>query len=226
MSGAGLLKDADDPVVVGVHPAESTTGPAARTVPAIPRYIARDIDTLLHSAVHEGGFVLLLGDSSAGKTRAAYEAIRLLTPDHFFLAPAGRDGIQPLISLVRPGGRYIVWLDDVERFIGPDGLTAVRLQQLLQGDSVVVIATMRTHEYDRYSAFRESAHGPDQREVWRSGRDVLRLARKIQIMRRWSPQEQERACFHQDDPRVAKAIMSADRFGIAVVPDRFGRHWK
>lgn len=52
---------------------------------SIPRYIRRDRDASLHerlrAASREGGFLVIVGDSSVGKTRSLYEALLKVLPE-------------------------------------------------------------------------------------------------------------------------------------------------
>src|SRR5947209_8116243 len=83
------------------------------------------------------------GESTAGKSRAAFEAIQRCLPDHRFLIPTNRAAVRTLPEVVRQERRCVVWLDDLERYLGADGLTVHLLAKLL-GDSkkhVVVLAT-------------------------------------------------------------------------------------
>jgi hypothetical protein len=90
------VREIIDPITVGVHPAprrESAghdTSNAAQSVGGadrVPVYVPRDIDAELRHALSGGGFVLLVGDSTAGKTRAAFEAMRAVLPDHVLIVP-------------------------------------------------------------------------------------------------------------------------------------------
>jgi TIR domain len=70
---------------LGVHAAISVPG-VAEEVP--PEYVPRDADADGHgvrarvaAGAERGGFVLLVGGSSVGKTRCAAEAVRALLPD-------------------------------------------------------------------------------------------------------------------------------------------------
>src|SRR5215204_3939990 len=63
---------------LGVHPARHLGGPKSGADPVghLPPYVERDIDKRLDRAMAGGGLVLLTGDSMAGKSRTAYEALR------------------------------------------------------------------------------------------------------------------------------------------------------
>ena len=67
-----------DPITLGVHPSSRLTGfasPAGEPVrERVPAYIPRDIDNELRNQLANSSFVIVVGDSSAGKSRAAFEA--------------------------------------------------------------------------------------------------------------------------------------------------------
>src|SRR5215472_10372090 len=66
------VRDITDPVMLGVHAAAVPADPAPSdgTVGAgAPAYVPRDVDGELRERLATGGFVLLVGDSTAGKSR-------------------------------------------------------------------------------------------------------------------------------------------------------------
>ncbi|MFJ6507322.1 MULTISPECIES: tetratricopeptide repeat protein [unclassified Streptomyces] len=209
-----LVRDLHDPVAVGVHPAESVEQNGS--VDRVPTYVSRDIEPHLHAALRRGGFVLLVGESTAGKTRAAFEAIRLLHPDYHFAAPSTREAVEVLLDDWEAVDRCVVWLDDLERFLGPGGLTISTLNRLLiRGRRVLVLATMRSHEYDRYRDRAETESAGSAQEVWRQGRAVLRQAQVVHVERRWTSTERERVRAVITDPRLTRALAGDERFGVA-----------
>ncbi len=209
-----LVRDLHDPIAVGVHPAESLEQDG--TLNRIPAYVTRDMEPNLHAALRRGGFILLIGESTAGKTRAAFEAIRLVNPDYHFVSPSTREAVEVLLDDWGAVDRCVVWLDDLERFLGPGGLTASTLHSLLLPNrKILVLATMRSHEYDRYRDRSEAeASGPGQ-EAWRQSRAVLRQAQVVSVERRWTRSERERARAVTTDPRLARALAGDERFGVA-----------
>ncbi|MEV8514235.1 tetratricopeptide repeat protein [Dactylosporangium sp. NPDC051484] len=211
------VRDLDDPLALRVHPAEMYSHDVAgRTVRSrVPPYVPRDADQHLLDAVRQGGLVLIVGDSTAGKTRAAYEAIRAHLTGHTFLAPVHRDALARVIPAAAELRRGVVWLDDLERFLGVGGLTAAGVARITSGArrNVLVIATLRSSEFDRLSAPADTTEAA--RSTWRDARDVLGLATIVELHRRWSGDELARAQEHSADPRIRAALRHADRFGVA-----------
>jgi hypothetical protein len=111
--GFPLVRDVSDAVAVGVHPAAAleVAGEADR----VPPYITRDFEPELHAALRRNGFTLLVGESTAGKTRAAFEAMRLLLGGCRFVVPSSREALLGLLPSLDEAGDYVVWLDDLER---------------------------------------------------------------------------------------------------------------
>ncbi len=119
--------------------------------------------------------------------------------------------------------RSILWLDDLDRFLGPTGIDAHMVQRLLSGRrDAVIVASMRTQEHAKYmTAYSPQAEetgvgplvaGP---EILQVGRDVIDLATVIRVERRWSPADLTAAREYSDDPRIADAVAHADHFGVA-----------
>lgn len=199
------VRDLRDPVLLGVHPsARDESG-------QVPAYVARDVDDQVDEALRAGGFVLLSGESTAGKTRVAYEAARRVLPDHHLVAPASRDAVRTVVETVADQRRCLVWLDDVERFFGAHGLTVPMLDRMLAADAVV-LGTIRVAELDRFGARHET--DSDDRDGWRAAREVLRRAVEIPLPRRWSAPELDRAS-RSTDERVRSALRMTDTFGLA-----------
>ena len=180
-----------DPRRLGVHAAISVPG-MPDEVP--PEYVPRDADAGGHgvrakvaAAAAQGGFVLLVGGSSVGKTRCAAEAVRALLPDWWLMHPGGPDQVAALAAAPPP--RTVVWLDELQRYLdGEHGLTGGVVRALLNAPGpVVIIGTLWP---DRYAAYTKvpapGAADPHARE-----REVLDLAEVIRIAAAFSPAEQE-----------------------------------
>ncbi|KPM51918.1 hypothetical protein ACG83_30465 [Frankia sp. R43] len=144
-----------DPYRLGVHRAIHLPGAADETLPA---YVDRDIDhqpvtgirARLRTAAGRGGFVLLVGGSSAGKTRCAFEAIRAELGDWWLLRPTSPTQITTLAAA--PPTRTVLWLDEIQTYLnGEHGLTATTVSALL--DAPVPVVLVGTIWPERYRAF-------------------------------------------------------------------------
>jgi TPR repeat protein len=98
----------------------------------------------------------------------------------------------------------VVWLDELENFIGPDGLTLDVLERLLaagQG-SITILGTMRSAVYDQFGI---------RGDVVRPERRVLERARIIRLPRRLDAMEAAQANEQFNDRRLIRAL---DRYGL------------
>jgi hypothetical protein len=223
-----------DPVALGVHPAadpgdldvnaeESVDLPAG-----VPVYVPRDKDAELDAKLARGGLVLLVGDSTAGKSRAAYEAIRRLFAQRWLLVPHTRQSLRRLLDGGVELREVVVWLNDLERWLGPDGLDLGLLRRLL-GDGhrrVVVVATMRASEYAARTPEQEQGRADPERELRRAERDVLDQAARVELARRFTGPERERAEQRAWDPRIADALAHAGAYGLAEYLAAGPRLWQ
>ncbi|WP_426507346.1 hypothetical protein ACPPVO_54195 [Dactylosporangium sp. McL0621] len=202
-----------DPIRLGVHPAERLEGTRDR----VPPFVPRDRMPQVVAALRVGGFVLISGDSTAGKTRLALEALRQALPHWRCVDPAGPDGLAAALTAVWRERPSVLWLDDLERYLGPGGLTAATLAELLgpAGD-VVVLATIRAHEREALSQRYDLDRLAGERLAARTGRDVLAaVTDEIRLDREWSDDELARAARVRYDPRISQALDGADRHGVA-----------
>ncbi|MFD0415784.1 tetratricopeptide repeat protein [Streptomyces sp. NPDC127108] len=187
----------------------------------LPPYVARDVDGELRErvreAAEEGGLVLVVGDSTAGKTRAAFEAVRELLPEYRVLAPPAGAKLRPAPEVLEgcPHLRCVVWLDDLEQYLGPEGLEPEVLAEFVRL-RVPVVATMRLKPYETFSAVGDDgADAEGAAQSWTGlGARVLRMAEVVDLDRLWSEGELSRAedC---DDSRIADAVMHHGIYGIA-----------
>jgi tetratricopeptide (TPR) repeat protein len=225
---------ATDPVALGVHPAAepsdldaSAAGPVD-LLAGVPVYVPRDKDAELDAKLARDGLVLLVGDSTAGKSRAAYEAIRRLFAQRRLLVPYTRQSLPRLLDGGVEFREVVVWLNDLERWMGPDGLDLGSLRRLL-GDGhrrVVVVATMRASEYVARSPEQEQGRVDPGRELRWVEREVLDQAVRVELARRFSAPERERAEQRAWDPRIADALAHAGTYGLAEYLAAGPRLWQ
>jgi hypothetical protein len=236
------ISDVQDPVTLGVHPAATfedltaATGPAGLGLPGrVPVYVPRDLDARLDAALAralaQGGLVLLRGDSTAGKSRAAYEALRRLPGELRVLVPHQRGSLRALLDGGVELRGVVVWLNDLERWLGGDGLDVGLLRRLLGGGDrrVLLLATMRASEYNLRSPERDRDHPGPERDVLRAERELLDQAVDFELVRRFSPAEHQRAVERAWDPRIADALDHAGRYGLAeylAAGPRLWRRWR
>jgi hypothetical protein len=208
-----LVRQIVDPVQVGVYPAAYPDSGATGSY--TPPFIPRDQSAALEAAVQSGRFVLVTGESTAGKSRAAYEAMRARVPDHVFVRPLDRAGLRAAVAVVEKQRRCVVWLDDLPGYLGDGGLSVHLLDRLLGDGSrdVLVLATMRVQERSQYET--AGPGDPSGAELPRMRREVLDRAVEIRIDREWTSAELTRAAAFADDARIAAALEHSAEFGVA-----------
>ena len=203
---------------LGVH--------AAISVPEVPdevppEYVPRDIDAAgngvrakVAAAAERGGFVLLVGGSSVGKTRSAFEAVTALLPDWWLVHPAGQAEVAALASA--PTARTVVWLDELQRYLdGEHGVTGAVVRALLNAPHpAVIISTLWPDRYTAFTSLPASGGGdPQARE-----REVLDLATVIRVPSAFSPAEQGRARAAAFRDRRVAAALEAAGYGLTQTP--------
>jgi hypothetical protein len=148
-----------DPRLLGVHAAISVPG-VPDEVP--PEYVPRDVDAAefgvrakVEAAAQRGGFVLLVGGSSVGKTRCAAEAVKALLPDWWLVHPPGPEEVA---ALAQAPPQTVLWLDELQRYLdGEYGLTGGMVRALLNAPGpVVIIGTLWPELYTAYTTMPAS----------------------------------------------------------------------
>ena len=209
-AGAVRVSEAD-PRRLGVHAAISVPGAPDEV---LPEYVPRDADAAesgirakVAAAAERGGFVLLVGGSSVGKTRCAVEAVRALLPDWWLVHPAGPADVAALAAA--PASRTVVWLDELQRYLdGGHGLTGAVVRTLLNAPHpAVIIGTLWP---DRYAAYT-TVPAPDDADPHAREREVLDLADVVRIAPEFSEAEQDRGrAAAARDLRLRVALESAE----------------
>ncbi|MFI6010721.1 tetratricopeptide repeat protein [Streptomyces sp. NPDC051243] len=202
---------------LGVHRARAGESDGS----ALPPYVLRDVDsqvrTELRRAAETGGLVLLTGDSTAGKSRTALEAVRAVLPGHVLLAPPSGADLRPLRRAPGEPGydRHVLWLDDLEHYLGPGCLEPSLLTSLSRA-GLVVLATLRDERYDtlREAADGFSGDGGPNRMAAETGLRVLNMVEPIAVRRLWSDAELARVA-QMNDSRLNEAHGRHGTHGIA-----------
>jgi tetratricopeptide (TPR) repeat protein len=222
-----------DPILLGVHPSSAvpagSRGPSGESLlERVPAYVSRDVDAELRERLAGSTFVLVVGDSSAGKSRAAFEAVTSL-PTHVLIVPNGRPGLGAALRQALEQPACVLWLDDLEVYLGPEGLTRASVSRLLADTQAhrVIVATLRAAEEARLTS--ETAAGDGGRQLSKDVRQVLSLAHRIRLPRMFSPAELNHARLQAWDPRIADAVAHTDAFGpgeyLAAGPELL-REWE
>ncbi len=170
-----------DPYLLGIHQPIGLPGAEPRTLPS---YVRREADAgelgiraRLRAMAKPGGFLLIIGGSSVGKTRTAYEAIRAEFGGWQLVHPGGAAQLEALAGQP-PDGPAVVWLDELRDFLdGETRLTAGTVRSLLSRPiPVVLIATIWPDDYHTYTQLPAASGRPDP---GRHAREVLRLADRV-----------------------------------------------
>ncbi|CCK25601.1 hypothetical protein BN159_1222 [Streptomyces davaonensis JCM 4913] len=196
-----------DPVRLGVHPA-----PGLDDGVDLPptEYLLRPHDETLRgllarsAATNRGVFVLLVGRSASGKTRAAYEAVKAVLPDWPVLYPTDADELTA--ADVAP--RTVLWLDEAQRCLsGAVGERAARaLVRLL--DEVAPLAVVGTMWPEHLRRLTERTRGVED-EFAHTHALLTGRHTRIAVPDTLSVDSPEVAAAAARDPRLAAAVRAA-----------------
>ncbi|WP_203788294.1 tetratricopeptide repeat protein [Paractinoplanes rishiriensis] len=180
----------------------------------LPTYVPRDLDAAvqaaLHSAAAGGGFLVLVGGTSTGKTRTLVEAVRTVLPDWWLLDPVDSSVLEGLSR--GPASRTVVWLDELRRYLDPPASAAATVRRLIDA-GLVVVGTLWPEEYAGPSACRE----------------VLSMAQVISVPAAFTSGERRRAGALTRDPRIQVALETDGGIGVTQVlaaGPELVRHWE
>ena len=116
----------------------------------VDEYVRRDAHDKLHDFLKDRTPVLVEGPSMAGKTRLVVEVLREAWPDARALFPKSEDDVEKLLKTrQRPIRGAIIFLDELERFLGKEEFTLGVLNTWID-DSCVVVATTTRMNYTRW----------------------------------------------------------------------------
>lgn len=116
----------------------------------VDEYVRRDAHDKLHDFLKDRTPVLVEGPSMAGKTRLVVQVLREARPDARVLFPKGEDDVEKLLkNWRRPIRGAIIFLDELERFLGKEEFTLGVLNTWID-DSCTVVATTTRMNYTRW----------------------------------------------------------------------------
>lgn len=192
----------------------------------VPRDLSDEVTAWMRLARAGGGFLLLIGTSSVGKTRLLFESARAELGDFRLLAPELGDGrAVNELAAAAPSSPVVVWLDELQRFLAgpyfaPDEtaghrpVNAESMRLLLDGDTpVIVLATLWPDHLDQLHATDTVDGVTKPRHP--AAASVLALRTSQLRVNTFSAAEKHRASvLAAHDPRLASATAAGAEFNV------------
>jgi tetratricopeptide (TPR) repeat protein len=221
-TGAVRVREAR-PRLLGVHASIQVAGVAGELPTYVPRDVDADLRTAINAAADRGGLVLLVGDSSVGKTRTLFEAVRADLAEWWLLHPNPADsGWVDIVADARTP-RIVVWLDELQIYLDSPSPLSIGVVRDLLGAGIAMVGTLWPHEYHA----RRLRPVPGEPDPYANDRSVLGLAQVIDVPSAFSVAERRRAEEYAADGRVRVALDSSDGFTqvLAAGPELV-RRWE
>ncbi|GAA1881999.1 tetratricopeptide repeat protein [Actinomadura bangladeshensis] len=197
---------------MGVH--RPITAPGANS-DLMPTYILRDLDvapsvglrSILQEGRQSGEFILLVGESSTGKTRTLFEAVKAELIGWRIIRLKSVEDFDEIAS--DPPRHHVLWLDELQGYLSAEhSITAESMLALLEAGNIAV-ATLWPQWFNLYTS-----HPQDKKDPYVHERNLLKLARVIHVAESFSASENERAReVAKSDARVRLALQVSD-FGL------------
>ena len=127
---------------LGVHRAISADAAPGQAMPELTVYVERDHDVRLRDLLSSPAgpvMVVVVGGSSTGKTRAAFEAVRQCLPDWSLLRPVDAADLLDQVRSGAAGPETVLWLNETQIFLRGQPDVSVALRRLLAGSEPVVV---------------------------------------------------------------------------------------
>jgi tetratricopeptide (TPR) repeat protein len=163
--------------------------------------------------------IILVGDSSTGKTRCAFEAIKAELPDWRLLQPPDAAQLTDIVDRGRLPSGVVVWLDDLQHYLaGANSLTIDAVNRMLDaGHPTVIIGTMWPEWHEKFTRPVRPASGSKSGDPHWHSRKIITGARLVVRLSDFSRQERDRAAeLASEDPRLEFALQDRD-FGPTQV---------
>ncbi|MEV5485663.1 MULTISPECIES: helix-turn-helix domain-containing protein [Streptomyces] len=210
-----LVRNVRDPFDLEVQRAIDVSGDdGSGPLPVLPVYVEREHDALLRESVlgaldGRSTLVTLIGGSSTGKTRACWEAVRLLSDEWRLwhpIAPSHTDAVLTGLPEVEP--RTVLWLNEIQQYLltsdpAVGEQVAAGLRELLRTPGrgpVLALATTNLDDWDRLTATSPPHDGYPQARALLTG---VGVHARIPDQFVCDPAVLEEVA--QADPRVAEA---------------------
>jgi len=222
MAAGRPLTEVTDPFALEVHAAVLPDDPQPG-LPELPEYVPRDHDGELARVVAAAsggtsGIAVLVGGSSTGKTRACWEALRLLRDQEpgwrlwHPLDPSRPEAALRELPTIAP--QTVVWLNEAQSYLDAGGgvgeRVAAGLRELLQNPAhapVLVLATMWPSFWNVLTT--RPPEGPDPHE---QARELL-TGHNITVPEAFTPGQAEQLN-RASDVRLAAAAKAEDGHAI------------
>ena len=167
-----------------------------RAVLPIP-YIRRDVEGEAQRYLESGRPVLLVGSSMVGKTQMAATLIRGMFAERGIVIPDSIGALAALDAADIALRGSVIFLDDIDRLIGPGGVTDGTLRRLVTAGNALV-GTIRATQYDSYQP-TDQLRPPE----W----DVLCVFERVFVTRALSKTEADRLTAAVSDSDVRERII-------------------
>jgi hypothetical protein len=216
-----------DPFELHVHHA-AWVGKFAGQVPVLTPYLERDHDRALRAAIRQTAdhgpsvFAFLEGDSTVGKTRALFEAIRMITPDWPVVWPVDAEELVRWLDAGKIVSGTVLWLNESQTYLDAEigAKAAARLDALLRSvPGIVGVGTLWREPY--LEKYLKQGEQPD---IYAPVRHMLTSPRTVHIVvpdhltlleqRAWEELAGHEA--GRPDQRVAAALDAADEDGKVI----------
>jgi hypothetical protein len=216
-----------NPFELHVHPA--AWADKSGHEPALTPYLEREHDRVLRDAIRQAVerrhsvFALLVGDSTVGKTRALYEAIRTITRDWPVAFPLEGEELLHWLEAGKITSGTVLWLNESQTYfdaetVGPK--VAARLDELLRTvPGIVTVGTLWRQPF--LEKYLEQGVQPDK---YAPVRHLLKGPRTVRVMvpdyltsrqrRDWA--ELAKRAVSGSDQRVLAALDAAGDDGKAM----------
>ncbi len=204
---------------LGVHRAATVDSVTGRTLPELTAYVWRAHDDrlreLLASAVRPV-MVILVGGSSTGKTRAAFEAVRECLPDWSLLRPVDAAELVGQLTSGAVAPHTVLWLNESQVFLRDQPEVAASLRQLLAGSEPMAVVGTMWPQFWRDLTERRT-HDDDERDVNFQARELLDSAVRVDVPETFADEDFSELSRQMDDDERLKAAAQAARSDGKVI---------